>query len=66
MSEIEKYVFNRTIRLNTPFKIVNGVGYYDLNGKIITEHQFNKQYPLKAYPGMNMENKDRTKLWMNA
>lgn len=44
---IKKYVLNRTIRLNTPFKIVNGVGYYEINGKIFTPNQFNRKYPLK-------------------
>lgn len=47
MSVIEKYVQNKTLRLNTSFRIVNGVGFYELNGKILSESQFNRKYPLR-------------------
>ena len=65
MSEIETYVQNRMLRLNTPFVIRGGAGFYRVNGKLIPEKIFNEQYPLKTILNVNDSNPDKTKLWMS-
>jgi hypothetical protein len=44
MLTITKYVANRTIRLNTPY--CNG--FWILEGKKITDAEFNKLYPIEG------------------
>jgi len=65
MSEIEVYVQNRMKRLNTPFVIINGAGFYREGIKLIPEKVFNEMYPLKTILNVRSENPDKTKLWMS-
>lgn len=65
MNAILKYVDNRNVRINTPFIIKNGRGYYLVDGKLISQKRFEDQYPLPLVPGRNAENPDRTFSFLN-
>jgi hypothetical protein len=44
---IGTYLYNKSMRENTPFQICGEKTGYILDGKIIPTEQFNKMYPLE-------------------
>ena len=60
-----EYCFNRMMHLNTPATITEKGEYRIVDGKILTEHQFKKKYPMKIRARLrSLQNIDNTKKWM--
>ena len=61
----QEYCFNRMMHLNTPATITEKGGYRIVDGKVLTDSQFNKKYPLKIRARLrSLQNIDNTKKWM--
>jgi hypothetical protein len=62
--KVSEYVKNKTARQNTPFVIINGAGFYRVNGCLVVQAEFEKKFPISLILGLCNENPDKTKLWM--
>lgn len=62
---VSEYVRNKTIRAYTPFKIIDGKGFYIIDGKMIPQREFEKQFPLPLVLNKINENPDKSKDFMN-
>ena len=60
MISFKQYADNKSMHHNTPFTITRkGVGFYKLNGRLVSMKEFNRIYPIDTIP--KIENRSTSK-----
>lgn len=61
---IHQYIERKQIRLNTTAVLTGGKWYRIVNGKTITDEEFNKIYPAPTLIGKKEKNPDSRKFYL--